>query len=109
MKLKGRGSRGGGKKGAVPAPFLWRAGRQHSPFLAVRAGPPERQKGREGGEENRAAERAARPMPTLRGRAERAAAKFASLRWGPTMCLTCAKICVVFTSSCPGGGGGEPG
>lgn len=58
MKLKGRGSRGGGKKGAAPAPFLSRAGRQHSPFVAVRAGPPEREKGREGGdeggEENRA-------------------------------------------------------
>lgn len=109
MKQKGRGSRGGGKKGAAPAPFLWRAGRQHSPFVAMRAGPPEREKGREGGdaggEEKTAEERAAHPMPTVRGRAERAAAKSASLRRDPAMCRTCAKICVILASSCPSGGG----
>lgn len=48
-------------------------------------------------------------MPTVRDRAERAAVKSASLRRGPAMCRTCAKICVALTSSCLGGGGRGPG
>lgn len=42
-----RGRRRGGKKGAAPAPFPWCAGQQHSPFVAVRAVPLKREKGRE--------------------------------------------------------------
>lgn len=83
----GGGGRGGGGKKAL-APFPRFAGRQHSPFVAVRAGPLEREKG-EGGrgrkEERKNGEpkRAARPMSAVRGRADQAAANFAFLRWLP--------------------------
>lgn len=59
--------------------------------------------------EGRRTERAAHPRPTVQGKTERAAAKSASLRRDPAMCRTCAKICAVYTSSCPGGEGRGPG
>lgn len=77
---------------------------------ACRAAGERKKGGREGMKEGtRTERRSGRPMPAVRGRAERAAAKSASLRRGPAMCRACAKICVVLTSSCPGGGGRGPG